>query len=507
MDQRSGRPAQDEFKLLCSRSGITCNPSLEDDHGWDFIVEIPVPASDNLPADKVSAPRQVLVQVKSTKDKLAKTRIKLSNALKFAKTDLPCFIVLFQYKKGKRQHIYARHFWKALMKRSLKRGRMASVEGKPTNQSMVSISFTDEDEHSSDLIEWMTDTVNAFPIEYSKEKRELADKLGYESQNYRGELSIGPLKGIEEIIDHMLGLTESLPVMHIKLIDSRFDIDAPTPIYEGTSGRITLRPNFSKECTLVLQAPDYEPISFPATVRSPAIPDLPPDKFKILIETWLFNVIIIHPGEIKLTLQVEDFFNKKLPIARLNELARLLSWESDSISVKAVKDGLPLFSFHGNINSDIDKGLFRNFAKITEELLDIQSHTGVPTVQFSLTDILNSSKILSALYGILTAEDIKLNLELVSEWKYGNSISHIIGYIDVEVGGYTFLVIFDAPVSMQLAPENIIELTCGERTVRDCIVGEDTDSVLSAGKTSYEEKSELYGPECLSLGNFRDYIQ
>ena len=84
MNQRSGRPAQDEFKLLCSQGGITCNPSLEDDHGWDFIIEIMAPESDNLPADKVSAPRQVLVHVKSTSSKLAKTmRISLNPATRF----------------------------------------------------------------------------------------------------------------------------------------------------------------------------------------------------------------------------------------------------------------------------------------------------------------------------------------------------------------------------------------------------------------------------------------
>ena len=96
MDQRSGRPAQDEFKLLCSQRNITCNPSLEDDHGWDFIVEIQASGSDELLADKVPAPRQVLVQDKSAKNKSAQTRIKLSNALKFAKTALPSFVVLFQ---------------------------------------------------------------------------------------------------------------------------------------------------------------------------------------------------------------------------------------------------------------------------------------------------------------------------------------------------------------------------------------------------------------------------
>ena len=66
MKQRSGRPAQNQFRFLCSEKNITCNPSLEDDHGWDFIIEIPAPESEKLVADKVPAPRPVWVQVKST---------------------------------------------------------------------------------------------------------------------------------------------------------------------------------------------------------------------------------------------------------------------------------------------------------------------------------------------------------------------------------------------------------------------------------------------------------
>ena len=507
MDQRSGRPAQDEFKLLCSQRNITCNPSLEDDHGWDFIVEIQASGSDEFLADKVPAPRQVLVQVKSTKNKSAQTRIKLSNALKFAKNELPCFVVLFHYnKKGKTQHIYACHFWKDLIQRSLKRGRKASAEGKLLNKSMVSISFTDQDDHSGDLIEWIINTVNALPIGYGNEKRELANNLGYEGQNYRGVLAIGPLKGIEELVDHQLGLTDYLPVTHIKLIDSRFGIDDPTPIYEGTSGQISLRPNDSREWTLVLQASDNDPISLPATIKTPAIPGLPLDKVKILIDTWLFKATITYPGVMELTLLVEDLSNRRLPIVRLNELARFLSWESDSITMKAVEAGLPLFTCRGNTSSEIDKGLFLKFVNITNNLLDIQLRAGVSTVQLSLFNLQNSLKLLSVLHGILTARDIKLKLELVSEWKSENSISQILGYIDVEVGGFSFLVIFDAPVSMQIVSENFIEITCGERTLRDCFVGKDADSVLSAGQTCYEEQSNFYGPECLSVGNFRDFI-
>ena len=507
MDQRSGRPAQDELKLLCSQRNITCNPSLEDDHGWDFIVEFPSLVSDRLLADKVQAPRPVLVQVKSTRNKPAKTRIKLSNALKFANNELPCFVVLFHYnKKDKGQHIYACHFWKDLIERSLKRGRKVSVEGKPTNQSMISVSFTDQDDHSGDLIEWMTKTVNALPIGYGNEKRKLANNLGYEGQNYRGKLAIGPLKGIEEIVDHLLGLSDYLPVKHIKLIDSRFGIDDPTPIYENTNGQISLTPNDTKEWTLVLQALDNDPISLPATIKTPSIPGLSLDKFKILIETWLFKATMTYLGGIELTLQVEDFSNKRLPIAKLNELARFLSWESDSISMKAVEDGLPLFTCHGNVSSNIDKGLCLKFANITKNLLDIQSRTGMSTVELSLIDLQNSLNQLSVLHEILTAKDMKLNLKPGPEWKNGTSISHVIGYIDIEVGDLIFLVIFNATVSMRHVPKNYIELTCGERTLRDCFVGKDSDSVLSAGQTSYREQSDLYGPECLGVGNFRDFI-
>ena len=51
VDQRMGRPAQDAFKLQCSSAGITCNPSLEDDYGWDFMVEISQEVGAETPHD------------------------------------------------------------------------------------------------------------------------------------------------------------------------------------------------------------------------------------------------------------------------------------------------------------------------------------------------------------------------------------------------------------------------------------------------------------------------
>ena len=86
MNQRMGRPAQDAFKHLCSLANLTCNPSLEDDYGWDFLVEIPLVPTLDSPADKWPAAISAFVQVKSTKGVRRRTEMKVSNAIQLAKS-------------------------------------------------------------------------------------------------------------------------------------------------------------------------------------------------------------------------------------------------------------------------------------------------------------------------------------------------------------------------------------------------------------------------------------
>ena len=107
MNQRRGRPAEAQFEFLCATAGITCNPSEQDDYGWDFLVEIPMIAAEGTPADKWPPPRSTFVQVKSTEGPRSRAEMKVSNAMLLAKNPAPCFIVLFhQLKEG--QRIYAR---------------------------------------------------------------------------------------------------------------------------------------------------------------------------------------------------------------------------------------------------------------------------------------------------------------------------------------------------------------------------------------------------------------
>ena len=499
MDQRSGRPAQHEFNLLCSRASLTCNRSEEDDHGWDFIVEIPAPSTHDLPADKVPALKQVLVQVKSTKGRSATTRLKVSNALKFAKAELPCFVILFHECSDVRRRIYARHFWEELIESALKRGREVSAAHKLPHKTTMNISFSDRDEHSGDLIAWMRATVNALPKEYGREKQALYETLGYGERNYRAEVIFGPLEGVEELVDHQLGLTDSLPVLHIKLIDSRFGIDAPSPILESTSGELELRPD-PREGNVVLQASNGDIISLPATARSPAIPGLPPEKLKLSIETWLFTAILSRD---EITWQINNLMDRKLPIERLVDFVSFFSWNGPISAKLVTADWTPL-DFFLNLSVTGEKGDWPKLVNIAKTLRKIQSRAGVATVELALRDLQNSWSELSAFHDILTAAYLRLGIPAP---QLGLSFSRMLGYCDFEVGGLTFLVVFDALITEQSAQENRILLVLGERVCLDCFVGEEADSIRSLGQASYERQADRHDEDCVALGNFRDLFR
>ena len=404
LNQRRGRPAQDEFKLLCSRAEITCNSSVEDDHGWDFIVEIPSPSDPGLPADKVGAPKQVLVQVKWTGGKSAKTAIKVSNALVFAKSTLPCFVVLF-HKHAGGQRIYVRHFWKDLIERALRRGRECSASNRPPHKSKTEINFRHSDEHSDDLIDWLTTTVNGLPKEYGAEKGSLCASLGYEGRRYRAAVTFGPSIGIEEFVDHQLGLSDYLPVSRIEVTDSRFGIDMPVPNLPGENARMTLTPNSTQACRLVFQGASGV-VSVSGTMKSPGIPGLSTDMFKVRVETWLCDWTIHGSGKMKL--EAHDIWQKRLPIDRIVDLARFVSWSGDQVSVKLVGDGVPTLNCTGIIESAGDNGTAIRVLGVSQTLREIQLRSGTPQIELALCDVAGSLEELVVLHEFLMAEDVRL---------------------------------------------------------------------------------------------------
>ena len=96
---------------MCAEAGAICNEPKEDESGWDFIVGLPRSRLDSLSADMQPPHPPVLVQIKSHEGKSRRITLKLSNALIFAHSPLPCFLVLMILPPQGEPKIYALHFW------------------------------------------------------------------------------------------------------------------------------------------------------------------------------------------------------------------------------------------------------------------------------------------------------------------------------------------------------------------------------------------------------------
>lgn len=503
MSFHAGRPAQDEFKLLCSLAEVTCNSSVEDDHGWDFLVEYAPEGESHQPHDRVPGPRQALVQIKSTQGQSPRTRMKVSNALKLAKSDLPCFVVLFQYDTNGARRIYVRHYWEELIKRALRRGRQASAAGKQAHELWMEIGFSDTDDHTQEVIAWIVATIEATSVEYGSRKRSLYQTLGYEGRNYRAEITFGPVNGIEEIIDHQLGLSEYLPVSNIKVVDSRFGIDAPVPIINEPYGWMQLRPNNERECKLVFQNESGNVATFEAMMKTPEIPNLPADKMKLLVQTWCFNIFLFSGG--KITIQFREFWDSESTIERLTELSQFLSWGEEQITMKITATDLPAISCQGRFNSYSHGRLFATLSDAAKMIQEIGARAGYPTVRHTFRDLHISLRELSIFHAILTGQDMQLHVQLAHHDAY---LSRIFGYFDFRVGNFAYFAVFDASVTGLATTEgNWTQLDCGPRILRECIVGTDAESVRALGTDGFHTEEELHGDECLSLGSLRVLLQ
>ena len=230
MSQRMGRSAEDAFKQECSRAGVTCNKSIEDDHGWDFLVEFPMRAPAGTPDDKLPPVRSALVQVKSTRAARPSLAMKVSNALQLATRWEPCFLVLYHKVRGG-ERIYVRLFSKGDITRTLRRGRELFAAGRRTNKARISFGFSAAEDRTSDLLQWLKACVQGLSEDYGSEKRKLAATVGYGDKNFRASVTFVATRGIDDFVDLELGIKDQLAVSQFTVFDTRFGIEAPDPIH------------------------------------------------------------------------------------------------------------------------------------------------------------------------------------------------------------------------------------------------------------------------------------
>jgi hypothetical protein len=141
MIRRVPRFAETKFANLCAVAGALCHPVGEDESGWDFHIEFPQPPLAG-PSDTHPPPKNAFVQVKSARKHQLACRVKLSNALRAARSPQPWFVVLMTANaKSESARFYAVHVWEPLIRRTLEAVRRAENAKVALHKRYLTIRF------------------------------------------------------------------------------------------------------------------------------------------------------------------------------------------------------------------------------------------------------------------------------------------------------------------------------------------------------------------------------
>ncbi|WP_198354291.1 hypothetical protein [Sphingomonas sp. MA1305] len=237
--------AEDTFQQSGSGTGAAINPPRRDRRGWDFLVEWDVPSVPNAPLDRQLTARTARIQVKSTISDHRKPagRVTLSNALRFAESVDPCFIVLYALDKGGQTvSVYGRHFDDQLVERTLKRAREADRDGLEPHRIELVIPMVPDDCHTDDLIPWIIRTCVDEPAVYSRNKLRVHETVGYDQGSLVGSIKF-PSAHAEAFVEHAVGLNPTFNPSWVELKEARFGIPARMPIVAGEPAHFSMRVN------------------------------------------------------------------------------------------------------------------------------------------------------------------------------------------------------------------------------------------------------------------------
>ena len=500
MDQGKGRPAEKYFSLLCSQANITCNKSEEDDHGWDFIAEIPMPTPAMRSADLAGEIRKCEIQVKASEKGTPVVKLSLSNARAFAKSRLPCFVVVVLDQNTSNPRVFIRHFWKNEIEQSLKRVRDAGNQGKPLNKTFTQFTLSNDEDRSPDPIGWLVNKVQSLPQGYSGEKMFIEQTIGYEEGHFTGQIRFGPMKGIEELVDHQLGLTENLPVEHLSLIETRFNVPSPQPLFEGKPSLLQMRSNATKECQLVLRSEEGSSMTVAASITIPAIPNLPPEALKLRIETWFFSLVLSNGKQTDFNFSVD--FETPFCLKKLHQFLQILSWaKNGAIDFSLVGGGLPLAAGQIQIGRDQDNFLVVDFLKLVSKLLDVTERAGASIPSVVPSAILRNWSRCAQFYNQLTTESAELKVTLDRAVSPEVSPQSLIGFIELDLGRTAFVAVLEFPVNICERSGYDMNLSLAAPLIRDCFVGPNIEVVRNFGDKRSAALRDRSGKTIIEVGN------
>jgi hypothetical protein len=482
--------AEDKFSGLCSCAGVTRNRSVQDRTGWDYLIEFPPAAMRDVPADLRPVEASAQVQVKSKRAGKASVTLKLSNALRFAKNPLPCFVVLFLANKGSESaRVFARHFWEQEISQALKRARQAHAEGRDDlNNLTMTLSLGSEDEHGSDLMAWMAATIATYGDRYADVKAGLARTLGFEDGFIHGNIRFN-VADLGALVDHLIGLTPAAPALNITIKERRFGIDTLTPLFEGAPD-FTHMQSHPQPCRLRVRGLTGDDVWLDGKLFLPALPDLPLEFCKLRVVADFIEIVISGTKVGKVTFHLDRGTHRSLP--GLRALANVLKVaEEGPLQFQVSSDGNLLPPFEVSMPGERSGVEVQQVSNVIACLEKASSGLLLAELTLSLSEIAQAWNAIVAFNGMVTGTDMKGRFapdgEIPAEVSQAASI-FLYDYVDI--GGWTFMAVVRRPILRFEIDCGKGLLECGSPRVVEAIVRRGT------GSDHLAELRGLYAEAC-----------
>lgn len=438
MSRFVGRSGEKRFSALCSDKGVTCNPANEDDHGWDHVIQFPTKPQPGVPADLQTSLPAVFVQTKTHRSDQGAVRMKLSNALALARSANPCFIVVPPGSHSRDENPWrAIHFWEEQIEKTLKRARKASIEGvgeDSLHKRWITFRLTDRNrQSSSDLLPWIEQTVKSVGRNYAAAKTSLLESVGFGRERLVGTIQFGPIT-TEELIDHQLGLTETIPIGNFEFRDRRFGLEIKLPIPTGPGlGTMRAQP---RECQLRLRGPEGTELELESELIVSSLPGLPLEECKFRVKADFLDLVQSMSGKAQFRLRFNSA-DKRTP-AQLEKLARVMSWSGlGEIDVQVWINDKRLFGGTADINSETQRAAFEELAVLINPLVQLSSNLRHSCPQISIEDVKAADHELVALHGFLTSPEMNVEANVIADASL-TDIDEVVTYGFIDVGMWRF---------------------------------------------------------------------
>ncbi|QXQ07372.1 hypothetical protein KX816_04925 [Sphingosinicellaceae bacterium] len=448
MVRNLGRSAEKRFGTLCSDLGITCNPAIEDDHGWDHIVQFQHETIVGVSADMQSRLPAVFVQTKSHEADGLTVTLTLSNAVKLATSPNPCFVALATLPAGSDVATWhAVHVWGELLERILRRAREESRDGTSEddfNKKTFSLTMTKADlHHGQSILPWMAQTVRRIGADYAAVKAAIVPP-----PSLVGEIKIGPLSSIDELIDHTIGLTSDIPVQGFEIGARRLGVDIPLPSFvpEGATYRASMQAHPVATADIRMRGPDGTIVDLVADVIVPPNLGLPADSYRYRFRAANLDIVWSPSGAA--TIRGHFDGHEKTSPAELVKTLSFVRWAGKGdIDVRVTVEDEVALGATARMDALPDQDHFADIAELALPLALVSRHlrTKVPAV--SIADVAQAQRI-GDFHRFINATEMRLAVELHEPTAIPDFTAGI-AFAAVQVGDWVFAGIQRFPLVSQ----------------------------------------------------------